>query len=361
MGAMRLLIIQPGASYSVHDVYVGLSNALIARGHTVFVYQLDSRIERSASWLEYCWRKAGKPDPRPTHADVIYHASIEVLERALRFDVEGVLAISGMFLHPDFITLLRRAGVRTGVVFTESPYDDMHQVKFAQLVDVCWTNERTSVPVIGLANSKTYYLPAAFDPMRHRQLGEAPDPEVPAHDVVFVGTGFQERIDLLSEVNWSGIDFGLYGHWPALPSRHRLRKYLRGTVMDNQKAVELYRRAKIGLNLHRTSMGFGRDAPRVERAESLNPRAYELAACGTFQISDRRAEVVETFGYSVPTFRDAAGLESLIHDYLARPDERRACAIAARHQSAFHTFAARAEQLEAQLAQAWAEPLAKGA
>ena len=180
---MRLLVCQPGASYSVHDVYVGLTNALIARGHQVFTYQLDSRIERSASWLEYCWRKAGKPEPRPNHADVIYHASYEMTERALHFDVQGVLAISGMFLHPKQLTNLRRAGRRTAVVFTESPYDDIQQTKMASLVDVCWTNERASVPVLRFANPNTYYLPAAYDPDRHHFLAEVPDETVPAHDV----------------------------------------------------------------------------------------------------------------------------------------------------------------------------------
>ena len=345
----------------MHDVYVGLTNALIGRGHRIHTYQLDARIERSASWLNHCWRKAGKPEPRPNHADVIYHASYEVTERALHFGVDGVLVISGMFLHPKQLDLLRRAGIRTGVVFTESPYDDGPQQRLAALTDVCWTNERASLSVLRFANPNTQYLAAAYDTERHALLGAAPDESVPQHDVVFVGTGFQERIDLLGAIDWTGIDLGLYGHWPLLPSRHRLRKYLRGSVMDNRKAVDLYRRAKIGLNLYRTSMGFGRDAPKITYAESMNPRAYELAACGVFQISDRRAEVMETFGYSVPTFRDAVGLEMLVRDYLAKPDERRVCAVAARHSVEPHTFAARAEQLETQLTEAWAAPIAKGA
>jgi hypothetical protein len=74
--------------------------------------------------------------------------------------------------------------------------------------------------------------------------------------------------------------------------------------MDNRFAVELYRCAKIGLNLHRTSMGFGRNAPKVEHAESLNPRAFTSSPrAALFQIGDRRPEVMERFGYSVPTFQ----------------------------------------------------------
>lgn len=347
---MRLLVVQPGASYSTHDVFVGLSNALLARGHEVHVYNLDRRIDRSHAWLHYLWRKAGKPDPRPTDDDTIYHASWEVVERALRFKVDGVLAISAMLLHPVQMMNLRTAGIRTGVVFTESPYDDGNQVLMAPHVDVCWTNERRSVRLLRQANQNVHYLPAAYNPEQHRFLDEMPSETVPAHDVVFVGSGFPERVELLRAVDWTGIDLGLYGAWPLLGSRNKLRKYLRGNVVDNRYAVDLYRRAKIGLNVYRVGDG-----------DSLNPRAYELAACGVFQVSSRRREVVERFGYSVPMFRDATELEGLIREYLPLEKARRAAAQAARHQVEPHTFAARAEQIDAQLTQAWAVPIAKGA
>ena len=117
-----------------------------------------------------------------------------------------------------------------------------------------------------------------------------------AHDVVFVGTGFRERVELLAAVDWSGIDLGLYGSWDRRQMPHRLRPYVRANVIPNAHAAWLYRQSKIGLNLYRRP-------PEGTRAESMNPRAYELAACGVFQISDRRAEGVETLSYSVPTFR----------------------------------------------------------
>ena len=74
----------------------------------------------------------------------------------------------------------------------------------------------------------------------------------------------------------------------------------------------LYRAAKIGLNLHRSSATYGRNMPRILHAESMNPRAYELAATQSFQISDWRPEVQETFVGAVPTFQSAAELERLI-------------------------------------------------
>jgi spore maturation protein CgeB len=148
------------------------------------------------------------------------------------------------------------------------------------------------------------------------------DVAVPSHDVVFVGTCFQERIELLSSVDWTGIDLGLYGSWDELGSRSKLRKYVRGEETNNLLTAALYRKAKVGLNLYRQSKGFGRNAPRIESAESLNPRAYELAACGAFHISDYRAEVIEVFGDLVPTFTDTESLEQQIRFWL-RPDAYR--------------------------------------
>jgi spore maturation protein CgeB len=356
-----LLGVHPGASYATHDVYAGLVHALREQGFTIHDYNLDARIERAGSWLRHCWRRAGRPDPKPTTADILYRAGVEALERALRFDVDGVLVVSAMYLHPDLLILMRRAGLRTAVVFTESPYDDLMQSRVAQLADVCWTNERSSVPVLRVANPQTYYLPSAYDPARHRPDADA-DVEVPENDVVFIGSCFDERIQLLSAVDWSGIDLGIYGSWESLPSRSRLRRYLRGNVVSNDVSAMLYRRARIGLNLYRRSVGFGRGAPQIAHAESLNPRAYELAACGVFQLSDYRAEVAEQFGDLVPTFDGASQLGELVRFYLDRPSDRAEKAAAARQAVASHTFAARAAQLAAQLQTRWsAPPIARGA
>jgi spore maturation protein CgeB len=264
-----------------------------------------------------------------------------------------------MYLHPDVLELMRRAHLRTAVLFTESPYQDQEQARLAQLVDVCWTNERTSVSFLRQFNPCTFYVRHAYDPERHQPVAHPAD--VAAHDVVFVGSGFQERLDLLASVHWSGIDLGLYGTWTLLPARHPLRRHIRAGLIDNDMATALYSRAKIGLNLHRRSCHYERAPVMIPRADSMNPRAYELAACGIFQISDRRAEVQETFGTSVPTFDNPAALERLVRLALADDAGRTYLAEQARLAIAPHTFAARAAQLIAELESLEQRPIAKGA
>jgi glycosyltransferase involved in cell wall biosynthesis len=340
--------VHPGADWATADVHDGLVPALQALGVECVPYALNARIDRAASWLLHVWEQAGSPaDDKPSDADVAYQASIGALERALRLDVDLVLVVSGMFLHPDALILLRRAGCRVALLLTESPYEDESEARLLKLVDVAWTNERTCVEPYRQHNSRVYYLPHAYDPARHRP-GDDPetaDSDVPAHDVVFVATPFPERIATLEAVDWTGVDLGLYGFWnEALGADSPLRPYLRGGVITNAEAVNLYRRAKIGLNLYRTSRGFdGRG--HVEGAESLNPRALELAGCNVFQISDYRAEVEEVFGEFVPTFTDPQDLGRLVRRYLASDDERARKAGCARNAIKRHTFAERAEQI----------------
>jgi spore maturation protein CgeB len=340
---LRLLLVQPGASFSTADYYNGLKRGLEQCGHEIIPYRLDARIDSMSRWLDSEWRRAGKPDPRPTWADKLYLAGMPMFERALRFVPDWVIVVSAMYVHPDLLVLLKRLGVPTAYVFTESPYDLDKEMKVAPYADVIFTNERTCVADFRTINRASYYLPHAYDPEVHRPDVEIPE-DTPAHDVVFVGTGFQERIDLLAAVDWSGIDLGLYGTWSLLGSRSRLRRFVRGEVVPNREATALYRRARVGLNLYRTSVGYGRNVPHIRGAESLNPRAYELAACGVRQVSDERAEVNELFGGGgVDTFRTAAELEKEIREALEYSED--GDTINAMAAVTPHTFAARARQI----------------
>jgi hypothetical protein len=317
---MKVLLMEPGASWATADVSAGLRYGLEQHGVDVVRYRLDQRIDRSNRWLYYNWRRTKKSNPaieKPNTADVFYQAGIGALEMALRHQVDVVLMVSAMFVHPDVITLMKRAGLRLAVLFTESPYDLAKELSIAAMVDGCWTNERSVVSDFRAVNSHSGYLPHGWHPERHQPGLQPGDEAVAAHDVVFVGSAFHERIEWLEAIDWTGINLGLYGSWESLGSRHPLRKAVRGAQIDNVMTARLYRRAKIGLNLYRTSIGWGKHAPSIAHAESLNPRAYELAACGSFYLSTYRAEVPETFGGLVPTFTTPYEASALIRAWLA--------------------------------------------
>lgn len=311
---LKCLVIHPGASWSTADVFDGLCYGLKAHGATVIPYRLDQRIALARKTLNARWKQQlpERPDlPKPTTPDLFYAAGKDAIEMALRHQVHVVIVVSAMFLPPDLLTLMRRAGLRVVVLFTESPYDLEPEMRVASMVDGCWTNERSAVPIFRQVNPHSGYLPHGWHPERH--TAEAPTFDVPAHDVVFVGSGFPERIDWFNAIDWTGIDLGLYGTWKRLGLKKSLVGCIHAEQVRNDVASSLYRRAKVGLNLYRNR----NHQRRPVHGESLSPRAYELAALGAFHVSDYRAEVPEVFGDLVPTFTSPKEAETLIRQWLA--------------------------------------------
>jgi hypothetical protein len=326
---MKVMLIEPGASWSTADVSAGLLYGLERQGLEVIRYRLSERIEVSNRVLYLAWKRAKRQTPtmaKPTDADVFFLAGQHALAMALWHKVDVVLAVSAMFLLPIVIQLMRQAGLTVVILFTESPYE-VREVEVAKMVSACWTNERSMLTKFRAANPMSGYLPHAWHPDRHKPGPQPGDEQFPAHDVVFVGSAFHERVTWLSSIDWTGIDLGLYGMWNALAARSPLRKFVRGQVISNAMTAALYRRAKVGLNLYRTSMGWGKDARQIQHAESLNPRAYELAACGAFSVSTYRSEIPDVFGDLVPTFETPAEASALIRSWLA--DEHGRARIAA--------------------------------
>jgi spore maturation protein CgeB len=309
----------------------------------VIQFALDGRLEFANAFLKMVRKRNAKRgiDIPFGYEDVSYLASIGALEKALRAEVDWVILVAGGQFYPEALELLTKAGVKIASILTESPYQPDSENGIAYRSTVAFTNERTAVP--GFAKfCPTYYWRHAYDPTRH--YPGQPTPACPAHDVVFVGTAWEERIGLLEAVDWTGIDLGLYGMWDLLKRNSPLKPYIKGKITENAQVAALYRNAKIGLNLYRTSMAYGRNVEHYTGAESMNPRAYELAACGLFYLSDARAEARETFPF-LPTFSNAAELEVLVHAWLAGDDDRRAIAAKLPAAVAGHTFDVRVRQM----------------
>jgi spore maturation protein CgeB len=343
----KLLLVGSGSPYSTFDVEQGYLKALRGLGHDVGYYALDKRIVFAEGYHEALWRRLGKPqEGKPTPGDTLYVAGEEILQRAAYYKVDWVIVVAGRLLHPNVWHALRNVGIKTCLIGTENPYDDPFYAELAPLVNVLTVNERSSVAPLQAASlaTRVAYLRHAYDPERHHPGAEAAG--VPAHDVVFVGSDFPERVRTLAAVDWSGVDLALYGNWRATRSR-KVKAHVRGGIQANVTTAALYRKAKIGLNLYRSGQGWGRDTPPVARADSLNPRALELAACGAFQISDYRPEVAEVFGDAVPTFRTPGELQELVRYYLAHADERQALAARLPGLVAGQTYESRARQLTA--------------
>lgn len=317
---MRILLAWGAAAWSIRDVGTGLRGALVRAGHDVRDYRLDNRLEL-----------IGRAIPKElSTVDRLSRLATEcVLVEATYHQADLVLIVSGLYFHEIGLWLLQHYHVPTAIVLTESPYEDANQMRWlAPYPDVTvFTQERLSARRYGW-----HYLPHAYDPLVHQPV--APDQDEVC-DVLIVGTGWPERQRLLEAVDWTGIHLIVRGLWPEMtPESSVTQHYIHGCV-DNGELPRAYAACQIALNPYRRDAG----------AESMNPRAYELAACGVFQLSDARMESDEVFGEAIPTYRDAAELEGLIRYYLAHEDERRRCADLAQQRVQGHTFDARVGEM----------------
>ena len=342
---MKLMVVHPFAAFAVADVADGLIAGLRANGHEVAEYHLGRRLWMVGAGLRTLTPAGQDPDG----GMMALHASEALVYRAVVEGVRWVLVVCGSYVHPNILYALRALGIRVAVVFTESPYqsDETGEYRLLPVTDLAFTNERTCVAGFQADldaagdGGRALYLPHAFNPAVHRPDGE-PCRDEDRCDVLIFGTGFAERQRLLEGINWTGIDLKIGGLWTGISAYgevHRLHRSLRWGCLPNADVVRLYRGAKIVLNPHRSAEG----------AESANPRAYEVAATGAFQISDDRAEIAEVFGSSVPTYPAGVPwrLEALIRRYLADDAERGRSASEALERVRAHTFADRAVRVVA--------------
>ena len=362
--AVKILLIDGSADTSSKDCMDGYLAALKRAGHEVLVYAANGRLNVAGNYLDYLWRKSqrlGEDRPRPTAYDSLYWAGIWSLEMALRTDPDVIIVMAGMYFSKLNMQLLRKASYpysKMVLLMVDSPWDDNQAVNVLSLYDTVFVNERASLPIYRQYNEQSYYLPSCYSPERHHP-GIQVDDDVPSFDVVFVGSAFRERVELLSAVDWTGINLGLFGNWSGLGSRSKLRQYVHGAVVrdedgkkvevpgaiSNDYAAQLYRRAKICLNLYRTRLSHPPVPVPSGMAQSLNPRAYELAAVGVFQLSTDRAEALDLFGACLPTFKTAEELEREIRRYLAMPTTCQSMAQQQMRLVQGHTFDARVAQM----------------
>lgn len=346
MAPITILLAHPGASFSTHDVYTGMLAGLEAHGCRVISYRLDEALGFYQNLFEAAeqgglqWGTANGERP-----NVAGFAGLKGIAELINVAPDYLVSVSGYNLHPSVVMMARKMGITTAVYCTESPYFGVFEAQIAAHYDAICTMERRALPLFEqVAPGRTHYLPHAYNPAVHYPGAAEPDY---AADVFFVGSAFDERRRLFRAVDWSGVNFVTRGFlWGenADPNVIQLDE-----LLDNADAARYYRSSAISLNHHRTTTvyGTGEYISGLD-AESLGPRAYEISACGGFQLmDDSREERHAVFQGTVPTYKShsALDLERQVRYYLTRPDERARLAQAQREAVAPHSWHARAAQL----------------
>ena len=309
---MKILLVYPGQVCSTFDVALGYHEALNVLGHQVCPYNFHDWLEYHEGALNY-WSQA---NPHFSYDDKeVFNirsllASEYLVIKVIEFQPDVILIVHGLLIHPRTYDLLNKLDFPKVAILTECPYVDDRQKRMLEAAkfDHIFVNDRVSV---GAFSGSVSYLPHSYSRFRHRPSRSHTEYEM---DVYFHGTWFEERAKAFSQINGNyntriigvGWEEGIGDTQDGTP---------------NSELIKYYQSTRIALNHHRMTTTI--DSPEKIKGESIGPRAYEISACGAFQLCDNaRPELGEIFGDSVAIYHDVDDLQVKIEYYLSHENER---------------------------------------
>jgi len=321
---------RPPAKRDVHVLYV-------ATGKGYPYSPLDEAV------CEALHAAAGRVSVTDAHGDAAGEA------QRLRPDL--VLVLDGMNLPPEQVDAIRAADIRTAVWFTDDPYYTDTTGRLAPHYDDVFTLERSCVAFyrgIGCANVHHLPLGVSASAFRHRNA-----PPHRRHDITFVGSAFWNRVAFFERLSGLLEDQDLYVTglwWERMQSGSQARaRFETGVWMTPAETAITYSGSKIAINLHRAEVDptFNCNSAGIG-AVSPNPRSFEIAACGTLQLTDVREDLALYFepDREIVTYTSPEELADKARYYLAHEEERRRIALRAiRRTMRDHTYERRIEEM----------------
>lgn len=281
--------------------------------------------------------------------DYLQNSYLQVVSQAIlakveTFEPDLVLCMAQAPMSIQALKRLRRDKVATAMWFVEDYRLFTYWKAYAPYYDVFAVIQREGImeglQEIGQQNG--VYLPLAAQPDFHQPLDMSDvDRRKFGAEISFMGAGYPNRRMAFRELIRPG--FKLWGtEWDG---DHVLEPYLQmeGRRVTPEECVKIFNGSAINLNLHSSVQA----KTLVTHGDFINPRTFEVAACGAFQLVDRRTLMPEAFAEDELAVFDSMGeLKDKIEYYLAHPDERQAIAQRGRARVlADHTYANRMRTL----------------
>ena len=315
---MRVMVVDPGVAFSPADVSNGWCRGLKAQGCEVFAFNLGDRLNfyTQSEFVRDGERRKALSD------EAAFRLALNSLyaEHYL-FWPDITLIVSSFFVPNEVLDRLSSRGHTIVVHLTESPYEDDQQLKRATHADLLMLNDPTNIDEFLKFNPQTFYQPHCYDPLIHfRGPGL---PEI-ASDFAFVGTGYPSRAEFFETALKLGafdeLKVLLAGHWASLDEGSPLRDFVSHPIencIDNTDTADVYRSTRVSANLYRRES----NAEHLSDGWAMGPREVELAACGTFFITEARGENAEVLPF-VPTFSGPEDFSEQLRYWLDREAQR---------------------------------------
>ncbi|MBI5057052.1 MAG: glycosyltransferase [Nitrospirae bacterium] len=254
-----------------------------------------------------------------------------VIARCETFKPDLVFALAQSPLTADCLKRLKNNNIPTAYWFVEDFRLMDYWKNIAGLYDYFFVIQKGDlINEMKRAGVKNYhYLPLAASPDVHKKV-EMPDDERDYYgsDISFVGAGYYNRRNLFKGL--LDHDFKIWGTDWDMNSPLAQCVQRAGERVDTDEIVKIFNASKININLHSSTYHNGINP----FGDFVNPRTFEIAACGAFQLVDSRSELADLFeaGKEIIVFEGLEDLKQKITYYLDNPAERESIAESAKQR-----------------------------
>ncbi|MBI3118762.1 MAG: glycosyltransferase [Candidatus Hydrogenedentes bacterium] len=264
--------------------------------------------------------------------------------RVVEVDPEFCLVMAQAPVGPQFPERLRRRGISTAFWYVENWRHLPYWQQIAPLYDSFFHIQpgefERKLEEAGCRNHA--FIQTGCDPDRHRAVTlTAHEMKDYGCDLSFAGAGYYNRLQFFKGL--TDYDFKIWGvGW----KERELSRLVAGGErrFDNEEFMKMVAGSKINLNLHSSNASPGVDP----ECDAINPRVFEIAAAGGFQICDACKGLAQHFDLEteLPVYRNLAEARSLIDRYLSDDAGRQEVARRARVRALnHHTYAHRAQAM----------------
>ncbi len=274
---------------------------------------------------------------------------LQVISQAILAQVESfkpdmVLALAQAPMSRQTLMRLKKLAIPTAMWFVEDFKIFTYWRAFAPLYDVFAVIQKEPflTELSNIEQHNALYLPmAALADFHTKQVLTQQEMKTYGADIAFLGAGYPNR--RLAFRQFSLKDFKIWGtEWDgeSVLAKHVQKN---GARISPEEAVKIYSATKINLNLHSSVQA----KELVPQGDFVNPRTFELAAMGAFQLVDKRELMPELFPHNtLATFAHAEEMYAMSEYYLQHEAEREQMAKAAQeHVLKHHTYEKRMQSL----------------
>lgn len=264
--------------------------------------------------------------------------------RVAEFNPEICIVLAQAPVGPNFAARLAQNGIVSAFWYVENwrhmPYWNQVALEYDYFFHIQPGEFEKQLDAIGCRHHA--FVQTGCDPSVHHPVELSLEEQAEfGCDISFAGAGYYNRNKL-----FRGLTDHRFKIWGVNWAERELNRLVqrRDERFTPAQFMKIVAASKINLNLHSSQRSEGVDP----QCDAINPRVFEIAAAGGFQLCDPCIGLETHFDFDteLPVYRSLPELREKIDYFLTRPEERKAFAGRAKQRALRdHSYANRAQQM----------------